>query len=178
MLARSPADAEARVTLGKIFFRRADYEQARVTFDRVLEYDDANEQAHFYLGEIERASQRFEEAAHHYQKADSAAARKELEAFRSLKAFEERKEKLELAILERPAEADSYRPLIELYLEHGRGTSYSGDGREQAGPRGAPPQRDRALGSGNPGEARRRQVDPRGPRSDGDGRDFRNETET
>jgi tetratricopeptide (TPR) repeat protein len=209
VLARSPADAEARVTLGKIFFRRADYEHARVTFERVLEYDDANEQAHFYLGEIERAAQRFEEAAHHYQKVDSAAARKglgaallkmgrydeaeraleqalagetepgeraetlyllgrlrnergddmgsvaalteasridpyqpetryllgtilarlgrgeearkELEAFRSLKAFEERKEKLELAILERPAEADSYRPLIELYLEHGRG---------------------------------------------------------
>ena len=209
VLASNPADAEARVTLGKISFRRADYENARLTFERVLDDDEANEQAHFYLGEIERASQRFEEAAHHYQKADSAEARKglgeallkmgrydeaqraleqalagetepreraetyyllgsvrnehgddrgsvaalteaskndphhpetryllgtilarlgrgeearkELEVFRSLKAFEERKEKLEVAILERPAEADSYRPLIELYLEHGRG---------------------------------------------------------
>jgi tetratricopeptide (TPR) repeat protein len=209
VLARNHADAEARVTLGKIFYRRADYESARLTFERVLEGDEANEQAHFYLGEIERASQRFEEAARHYEKADSAEARrglaaallkmgrydeaeqaleqalssetepgerdetlyllgslrtergddegavaalteasridpyhpetryllgtilarlgrgeearKELEAFRSLKAFEERKEKLELVILERPAEADSYRPLVELYLEHGRG---------------------------------------------------------
>jgi len=209
VLARSPADTEARVTLGKISFRRADYESARLTFERVLEDDEANEQAHFYLGEIESASQRFEQAAYHYQKAGSAEARmglaaallklgrydeaeqaleealaggtepraraetfyllgslrnergddlgsvaalteasridphhpetryllgtilarlgrgeegrKELEAFRNLKAFEERKEKLELMILERPAEAGSYRPLIELYLEHGRG---------------------------------------------------------
>jgi tetratricopeptide (TPR) repeat protein len=48
-------------------------------------------------------------------------ARRELEAFGALKSFEERKGKLELALLARPAEADSYVPLIELYLEEGRG---------------------------------------------------------
>jgi tetratricopeptide (TPR) repeat protein len=209
VLARDPADVEARITQGKIYFRRASYEDARLAFERVLEDDEASEAAHFYLGEIARASQRFEEAAHHYEKVSSSAARKglgeallklgrydeaeraleqalseetepgeraetlyllgslrnergddagavaalteaaktdphhpetryllgttlarlgqgerartELEAFRGLKEFEERKQKLEIAILERPAEADSYRPLIELYLEHGRG---------------------------------------------------------
>ncbi len=203
-LERNPADAEVRITLGKLFFRRADYESAR----RVFEALPASEEAHFYLGEIERSSQRFEDAAAHYRTSSSAAARRglgaallklgryeegekaleealaietdpraraetlyllgtlrserrddegavaalteasktnphhlearyllgttlarlgrrdeaerELEAFRRLKAFDEQKGRLELAILERPAEAGSYQPLIELYLEHGR----------------------------------------------------------
>lgn len=204
-LERNPEDAEVRLTLGRLFFRRADYESAKRAFEAL----PSSEEAQFYLGEIESASQRFEEAARHYEKSESAAARNglgeallklgrygeaekaleealaieaaprvraktlyllgslraergddegaiaalteasksdpyhsgaryllgtalarlgrveesrsELELFRDLKAFEERKEKLELAILERPAEASCYRPLIELYLEHGRG---------------------------------------------------------
>ncbi len=47
-------------------------------------------------------------------------AAEELAAFRSLKAFDEEKEKLQVAILERPSEAESYRPLIELYVKAGR----------------------------------------------------------
>jgi Flp pilus assembly protein TadD len=47
-------------------------------------------------------------------------AEEELAAFRSLKAFDEEKEKLQVAILERPSEAESYRPLIELYVKAGR----------------------------------------------------------
>lgn len=50
----------------------------------------------------------------------TAEAREELAAFRRLKAFDEEKEKLQVGILERPSEADSYRPLIELYLKAGR----------------------------------------------------------
>jgi Flp pilus assembly protein TadD len=45
---------------------------------------------------------------------------KELGRFRELKAFERDKEKLEHRVLERPDDADSYVPLIELYLGSGR----------------------------------------------------------
>ncbi|HJS74581.1 MAG TPA: tetratricopeptide repeat protein, partial [Vicinamibacteria bacterium] len=206
-LARNANDAEARMTLGRIFFRRSDYEGARRELERALELDSENGAAHFYLGEIEMASRRFEEAAEHYRKSDLDAARnglgdallklgrydeaeraleqalsssggeraetlyllgslrhergddpgalealaessridpyraetryllgtilarlgrseeaqRELGVFRSLKAFEEDKTRLEVAVLERPGEADSYRPLIELYLANGRG---------------------------------------------------------
>jgi tetratricopeptide (TPR) repeat protein len=47
-------------------------------------------------------------------------SREELDAFRKLKAFEEEKERLELRILERPEDGESYVPLIELYLDSGR----------------------------------------------------------
>jgi tetratricopeptide (TPR) repeat protein len=47
-------------------------------------------------------------------------ARRELDAFRGLKAFDEQRARLEIAILERPSDAAAYRPLIELYLANGR----------------------------------------------------------
>jgi tetratricopeptide (TPR) repeat protein len=50
----------------------------------------------------------------------TAEAQKELASFQTLKAFDEEKEKLQVAILERPSEADSYRPIIELYVRAGR----------------------------------------------------------
>jgi tetratricopeptide (TPR) repeat protein len=48
-------------------------------------------------------------------------ARRELDAFQRLKAFDEEKARLEIAILERPSDGAAYRPLIELYLANGRG---------------------------------------------------------
>jgi tetratricopeptide (TPR) repeat protein len=50
----------------------------------------------------------------------TAEARDELERFRSLKAFDEEKERLQVPLLERPFEAASYRPLIDLYVKAGR----------------------------------------------------------
>jgi tetratricopeptide (TPR) repeat protein len=207
VLDRDPRDVEARVTMARILFRRSDYENARRELERALEVEAENAAAHFYLGEIEMASRRFDEAAQHYRKSTLAPARnglaealvklgryeeaervleealsspgvdrgetlyllgslrhdqgddegalealsessklaphrtetrylmgtilarlgrgeeaqKELGLFRNLKAFEEDKARLEIVILERPDEADSYKPLIELYLANGRG---------------------------------------------------------
>ena len=86
---------------GKIYFRRANYEDARLTFERVLEDDEASEDAHFYLGEIARASQRFEEAVLHYRKASSAAAGKGLGvALLKLGRYDEAERALEQALSE------------------------------------------------------------------------------
>ena len=101
--------AEMLYLLGSLRNERGDEEGAVAALTEASKSDPNHPETRYLLGTtLARLGQ-------------GERARTELEAFRSLKAFEERKEKLELAILERPAEADSYRPLIELYLEHGRG---------------------------------------------------------
>ncbi len=140
------SSSAARKGLGEALLKLGRYDEAESALERALSEDtEPGERAEtLYLlgslrnerGDAEGAVSALEEAAksdpHHLETryllgttlarlGRSEDARTELEAFRGLKAFEERKEKLELAILERPAEADAYRPLIELYLDHGRG---------------------------------------------------------
>ncbi len=101
--------AETLYLLGRLRNERGDDQGSVAALTEASKSDPHHPETRYLLGTILARLGRGEDA------------RKELETFRSLKAFEERKEKLELAILERPAEADSYRPLIELYLAHGRG---------------------------------------------------------
>lgn len=100
--------AETLSLLGSLRNERGDEEGALAALTEASRSDPHHPETRYLLGTTLARLGRGEEA------------RKELEAFRGLKAFEERKARLEVAILERPDEADSYRPLIELYLEHGR----------------------------------------------------------
>ncbi len=107
---REPSErAETLYLLGSVRNERGDEEGAVAALTEASKTDPNHPETRYLLGTTLARLGRGERA------------RMELEAFRNLKEFEERKEKLELAIVERPAEADSYRPLIELYLEHGRG---------------------------------------------------------
>ena len=95
--------------LGSLRNERGDEEGAIAALTEASRSDPHHPETRYLLGTILARLGRGEEA------------RKELEAFRRLKTFEEQKTRLEIAILERPDDADSYRPLIELYLENGRG---------------------------------------------------------
>jgi len=101
--------AETLYLLGSLRNERGDEEGAVAALMEASRMNPHHPETRYLLGTILARLGRGEEA------------RKELDAFRNLEAFEEKKGKLELAILERPSEAGSYRPLIELYLEHGRG---------------------------------------------------------
>ena len=138
--------AEARKRLGEALLKMRSYDEAETAFEEALALETesrARAETLYLLGSL-RSEQSDDDGAVALLTEASKSnpyhagvryllgtvlarlgrgeeARKELETFRSLKAFEEKKGKLELAILEHPAEASSYRPLIELYLEHGRG---------------------------------------------------------
>lgn len=102
------ARAETLYLVGNVRAERGDDEGAVAALTEASKRDPYHSGVRYLLGTaLARLGHREE-------------ARSELDVFRSLQVFEERKSKLELAILERPAEAESYRPLIELYLEHGR----------------------------------------------------------
>lgn len=101
--------AETLYLLGNLHHERGNDEAALAALAEASRIDPNRAETRYLSGTILARLGRREEA------------QRELDLFRNLKAFEEEKARLEVAILERPDEADSYRPLIELYLANGRG---------------------------------------------------------
>ncbi|MGH9321601.1 MAG: tetratricopeptide repeat protein [Vicinamibacteria bacterium] len=115
----SPVDAPAWILLGKIHYRRADHERARGAFERALEADPASEEARFYLGEIDRAALRFEEAVGHYQSSSSVESLRGLaQALQKLERYDEAEEALENA-LSLSTDPETFYLLGSLLLEKG-----------------------------------------------------------
>jgi tetratricopeptide (TPR) repeat protein len=100
--------AFALYLLGNVRHERGDDEGALEALAESLTSDPHRAETRYLRGTILARLGRDEEA------------RRELDLFRSLKAFDEEKARLQIAILERPGQADSYRPLIDLYIASGR----------------------------------------------------------
>ncbi len=100
---------ETLTLLGSVRNEQGDDEGAVAALTEASRIDPHRAETRYLLGTILARLGRGDEA------------RAELDAFRRLKAFEEQEARLQVAILERPDEAASYRPLIELYLANGRG---------------------------------------------------------
>jgi tetratricopeptide (TPR) repeat protein len=108
-LLRDPRSrARARYLEARVRLERADEKSALAALLEARRLDPYHLETRYLLGTTLARLGRAEEA------------RAELDSFRKLKAFEQEKEKLEHAILERPEDGESYRPLIELYLDSGR----------------------------------------------------------
>jgi tetratricopeptide (TPR) repeat protein len=127
--------AEALLKLGR-------HDDAQACLEEALAVSDEDAQTHYLLGQVLRdagepsaalpalvearrlrpnhAPTRYLLGVTLAQLGRTVEGREELQAFRELKAFEEKAEALELALVEHPEDVVSFRELVELYFAHGR----------------------------------------------------------
>lgn len=63
----NPRDAEAHLQLGLIHLRRRQVSEARARFEKALEIDSGEVDAHFQLGRLARLDSRWEDAIRHFE---------------------------------------------------------------------------------------------------------------
>ena len=66
MATLNPADASAHYNLGLLYQQRGDLDSARKSFERAIEIDREEIDAHYQLGRIARAQNRLQEAINHF----------------------------------------------------------------------------------------------------------------
>lgn len=111
----NPADASAHYNLGLIHYQRGEIEAARERFERTLQIDNEEIDAHYQLGRIARAQKRYADAIKHFEQVVSRdQAHSQHEIWREVGAtylaanqFEDARNALEQFIEHRPSDAEA-----------------------------------------------------------------------